>query len=192
LNAWAQALGRFAFAVFLAGCATSAPDIQIEYDRAADFNDFETYAFVKEPGTERAGYSGSITTYFQEAISHEMAVRGYCYSQDDPDLLINFFADAREFSHIQPRPNAWVSYGYYGYRFGMYHAWPAYGQEQTTVRYRVGTANIDVVDARRRQLIWEGVAKGRLTHSAANDPRSTINLLVAELFAHYPEGEFTR
>ena len=34
---------------------------------------------------------------------------------------------------------------------------------QETMHYKVGTANIDVVDARRKQLIWVAVAEGRLT-----------------------------
>ena len=31
------------------------------------------------------------------------------------------------------------------------------------MRYKVGTANIDVADAGKKKLLWEGVAEGELT-----------------------------
>ena len=44
-----------------------------------------------------------------------------------------------------------------------------------TVHYKVGTANIDVVDARKRELVWEGVAEGKLTDKVMKDPRAAVN-----------------
>jgi hypothetical protein len=79
-----------------------------------------------------------------------------------------------------------VSYGYYGYRYGMYSAWPLYADDVDTVHYRVGTANIDIVDAERNQLIWEGGAEGRLTREVMEDPQPAIESVVAELFSRYP------
>jgi len=54
------------------------------------------------------------------------------------------------------------------------------------VRYKVGTCNIDVVDAHRRQLVWEGIAEGKLSDKVMKDPRSAVNLVVTELFKQYP------
>ena len=76
--------------------------------------------------------------------------------------------------------------GYYGYRYGLYAAWPLYASDVSTVHYKVGTANIDVVDARRKQLIWEGVAEGRLTQQAMENPETGISGVVTELFRRYP------
>jgi len=189
----ASRIGRAAIAVFYAaamtflfGCAASRPDIRIDFDRSADFSRYSTYAYVEDLGTDRAGYSTLVTTYFRQAVDREMQARGYRYTERDPELLINFFADAREVTEIRPRHDVWVTYGYYGYRYGMYQAWPVYADGAQTVRYRVGTANVDIVDARRRQLIWEGVAEGRLTSDVIDDPRSAIHATVAELFQHYP------
>jgi hypothetical protein len=55
-----------------------------------------------------------------------------------------------------------------------------------TVHYKVGTANVDIVDAKRRQLIWEGVAEGRLTREVMENPQPAIESVVAELFSRYP------
>ena len=168
------------------GCATTGPDIRIDYDRAVDFSTYTTYGFVEELGTDRAGYSTLITTYFRDAVDREMQTRGYQYTETNPDLVLNFFANARDVTEIRPRSRVWVGYGYYGYRYGMYHAWPLYADDVDTVHYKIGTANIDVVDAQRRQLIWEGVAEGKLTREVMNNPRPAIHAVVADLFDRYP------
>lgn len=180
------AIGLVAAMTVLAGCAAVKPSIRIDSDRSADFDSYGSYAYVEDLGTDRAGYSTLVTNYFREAVDREMQARGYRYTETNPELLVNFFADAREVTEVRPRYDVWVTYGYYGYRYGMYHAWPVYADGAQTVRYKVGTANIDIVDARRRQLIWEGVAEGRLTSKVMDDPRSAIHETVADLFKHYP------
>ena len=75
---------------------------------------------------------------------------------------------------------------YYGYRYGLYGAWPLYDNDVRTVTYPIGTANIDVVDARQKQMIWEGVAQGRLSDQDMNNPRDSIAQVVTQLFARFP------
>lgn len=173
-------------AALLSSCAATRTDIRTDYDRSADFSAYETYAFADELGTDRAGYSTLITRHFKQAVNHEMQSRGYRYSETDPDLLVNFFANARDVTTVRSRPRMYVSYGYFGYRYGMYSAWPLYADDVDTVHYRVGTANIDIVDAERNQLIWEGVAEGRLTREVMENPQPAIVSVVAELFSRYP------
>ena len=175
-----------AAAAMFSGCAATRPDIRTDYDRSVDFNSFETYGFVDELGTDRAGYSTLITTHFKQAVEKEMGSRGYRYAEDDPDLFVNFFANVRYVTSVRPRTNVWLGYGYYGYRYGMYSAWPLYADGVDTVQFRVGTANIDIVDAERNQLIWEGVAEGRLTQEVMENPQPAIESVVAELFSRYP------
>lgn len=175
-----------AAAAVLSGCAATGPDIRTDYDRSVDFDSFETYGFVDELGTDRAGYSTLVTTHFKQAVQKEMQARGYRYTEENPDLLVNFFANVRYVTSVRRRPSLWVSYGYYGYRYGMYSAWPLYADGVDTAQYRVGTANIDIVDAERNQLIWEGVAEGRLTREVMENPQPAIESVVAELFSHYP------
>lgn len=172
--------------VLLAACAATTPDIRIDYDRSVDFSGFATYGFVDELGTDRAGYSTLVTTYFREAVDREMEARGYQYAEIDPDLLVNFFANSRDVTTVRARSSVSVGYGYYGYRYGMYHAWPLYADGVETVHYKVGTANIDIVDAQRRQLIWEGVAEGKLTNEVMENPRPAIASVVSDLFDRYP------
>jgi hypothetical protein len=173
-------------ALFAAGCATtSGPKTRIDYDKAADFSVYRTYGFPKETGTDRGGYSTLVTSYLKSAMSSQMEARGYKYSEDHPDLLVNFYMNTRERTEIRPDARASVGYGYYGYRYGLYNAWPMYDEDRT-VTYKVGTLNIDIVDAEKKQLVWEGVAEGRVSEDELQNPKVTINGVVTELMRQYP------
>src|SRR5690606_14250808 len=105
--------------MLVAGCATNrAPPTRIDYDRKADFSVYRTYGFPKETGTDRGGYSTLVTSYFKSSVSTAMEARGYKYSEDHPDLLVNFYMNTRERTEV--RPNMSLGYGYYGYRYGLY------------------------------------------------------------------------
>ena len=47
---------------------------------------------------------------------------------------------------------------------------------------QVGTVNVDIIDGERMQLIWEGVAEGRITRDDLENPRVVVDTVVAELF----------
>ncbi|MFC4310918.1 DUF4136 domain-containing protein [Steroidobacter flavus] len=173
-------------ALFAAGCATtSGPKTRIDYDRSADFSVYRTYGFPKETGTDRGGYSTLVTSYLKSAMSSQMEARGYKYSEDHPDLLVNFYMNTRERTEIRPDARASVGYGYYGYRYGLYNAWPMYDEDRT-VTYKVGTLNLDIVDAEKKQLVWEGVAEGRVSEDELQNPKVAINGVVTELMRQYP------
>jgi hypothetical protein len=181
-----KSLSLLAVAVLLAGCA-SGPDLRADYDRTADFSQYRTFGFVDSLGTDRAGYSTLVTSHFKSAISREMETRGYVLNQSAPDLLVNFNVSTREQTDVQSTPSAGMGVGYYGYRRGMYSAWPMYPvNDVQTVHYRVGTANIDVVDSKRKQLVWEGVAEGRLSDDVLKNPGPAIDSVVTAMFADYP------
>jgi hypothetical protein len=167
----------------LSACA-SGPRIRTDMDPAANFSMYRTYNFASELGTDRAGYSTLITTDFKRAVSREMEARGYRLAEN-PDLLVNFFTSVRDATSVQSTPVV-VGMDYYRYRNGLYVAWPLYGNDVRTTRYRIGTASIDVVDAARKQLVWEGMAEGRLSSKAQKDPGPAIDKVVTEIFERYP------
>jgi hypothetical protein len=180
------AVFALAAALFAAGCATtSGPKTRIDYDRSADFSVYRTYGFPKETGTDRGGYSTLVTSYLKSAMSAQMEARGYKYSEEHPDLLVNFYMNTRDRTEIRPDARASLGYGYYGYRYGLYSAWPLYDEDRT-VTYKVGTLNIDIVDAEKKQLVWEGVAEGRVSEEELQNPKVAINAVVTELMRQYP------
>jgi len=174
-------------ASLLASCSTPKINTRSQSDPNVNLASYKTWGFVAEPGTNRGGYSTPITTYFKTAITREMNSRGYVYSEDSPELLINFNTNAKEQVDIRSTPSMSYGYGYYGYRGGMYAAGPMYGgTDVSTVRYKQGTANIDVVDAAKKQLVWEGVAEGKITDTMMKNPQATIDGVILDMFANYP------
>jgi hypothetical protein len=181
----------------LAGCASKGPPIRADYDRGVDFSALHTFGFPAQTGTDRGGYATLITSHFKEAIKREMTVRGYTFTATDPDMLINFYSEARDktkvYSHPTPLMGMGYGYGGYGYggygypRYGWYSAWPFYG-DVDVVSYTAGTLKIDVVDPKREQTIWEASVEEQLTDKAQDNPQPTISRLVTSMFAKFPYG----
>jgi hypothetical protein len=171
----------------LAACAsTLAPTIRVNSAPDASFSAYGSFGFPAQTGTDRGGYSTIVTSYFKSAVREQMERRGYRYVDENPDLLVNFFANVRERTEVRTSPA--FGRGYYGYRHGLYGAWPLYEYDRDvdTVTYPIGTANIDIVDAKRKQLIWEGIAEGRIRDADMNQPQQAINTVVAQLFERFP------
>jgi hypothetical protein len=181
-----KTLALLATVLVLAACE-SGPKIRSNSDPAANFATYKTYAFMDKLGTDRGGVATPLTSYFKESVSREMNARGFRQVEGgDADLLVNFSANAQEKVDVRSTP-APVYGGYYGYRGGVYGGWYG-GTDVDTVRYKVGTANVDLVDARRKQLVWEGIAEGRLGKKAMEDPRAAVSLVVGEMFKQFPGG----
>lgn len=179
---------RYGFAIALCSllfaCASTMPEIHSRSAPDAVYSNFATFGFPEQTGTDRGGYSTLVTDYFKRAVREEMQQRGFRFVDGNPDLLVNFYANVRERTEVRTRPG--LSHGYYGYRFGLYDAWPLYDNDIETVSYPVGTANIDIVDAKRRQLIWEGIAEGRISDKAMDHPQETIRSVVSQVFGKFP------
>ena len=172
----------------LTACATAPIKVRTRVDPAADFSTYRSYGFVPVLGTNYGGKTTALTVYFMQAIRQEMDSRGYRYTEESPDLLVNFNANPRATgeSTTSISPSYGYSTGYYAYRAELYGLPVIAFEDEETVNYRVGTGNIDIVDARRKMLAWEGIAEGRLTEAMLSDPGPAIAAIVADIFAHYP------
>jgi len=174
--------------VLLSACS-SGPDIRTDYDRSVDFTGFKTYGFFSPLGIEGPNYSTIYGSIFREAISREMENRGY-RKAENPDLLINVSARLEDKTKVTTSTNpGYYGGGYYGYRRGFYDPWVGYGYGTTThvSQYTEGTINVDVVDAKDKKLIFEGVSVGRLKDDRTNEEiREAINSGVATVFTGYP------
>jgi len=166
------------------GCATD--NIRSDYDRSADFGQYETYDFFPDAGPDDTKYQSFFSRYMIAAISREMEARGYRRSED-PDILVNFNAVLREKTDVRTTPAPMYG-GYYGYRGGFYDPWMGYGYatETNVSQYTEGTFNIDLVDAHRKKLVWEAVGVGRITEKLLENLEERVNIGVAKAFAKYP------
>jgi len=172
----------------LTACATAPLKVHTRVDPSAEFSGYRSYGFVSALGTNYGGKTTALTVYFMKAVRQEMDSRGYRYTEESPDLLVNFNANPRATAESKTNisPTYGYSTGYYAYRAELYGLPVIAFEDEETVNYRVGTGNIDIVDARRKMLVWEGIAEGRLTEDMLHDPGPAIAGIVADIFAQYP------
>jgi hypothetical protein len=178
----------------LTACASAPLKVHTRVDPAASFSGYRTYGFVPVLGTNYGGKTTALTVYFMQAIRHEMDSRGYQYTEDSPDLFVNFNANplAGGDSKTSISPTYGYSTGYYAYRAELYGLPVVAFEDEETINYRVGTANIDIVDAKKKMLAWEGIAEGRLTEDMLQNPGPAIASIVAEIFEQYPARAASR
>ncbi|HKE44591.1 MAG TPA: DUF4136 domain-containing protein [Steroidobacteraceae bacterium] len=167
----------------LASCATG-PDIRVDKDPSADMASYKTFGFFDALATDRAQYSTIITSRLKQATRTQLEAKGYRYEESNPDLKVNFYVKVQEKQEIQSTPAAPV--GFYGYRAGYYGAWAGYPQDIQTYNYREGTLSIDLVDAKKDQLAWQGVANGRISDEMRKNPGPAIDAVVAQIFSNFP------
>lgn len=171
--------------LILAGCATG-PTVRSDAAANTNFSAYKSFGFMATQATDNAEYTTLVTQHFKDAISAEMAALGYQYSETNPDLLVNFNSNVETRTDVRSTPTVSVQYGYYNYRRGIYAGFPLYANDIDTVRYKYGTVNIDVVDAAKKQLIWEGIAEGTLKRADLNEPKQAIANVVQLIFQQYP------
>ena len=148
-----------------------------DFDKNADFTQYKTFAFFKA-GIDKVEVSDHDKKRILYAIENEMIAKGFTKSEK-PDLLVNIFTKARE----QVDVNQFNSGFGYGYGFG----WSPYmyGNRTSISSYTEGTLFIDLIDATKKELVWQGEGSGALTQNSG-DKEKRINEFVAEILAQYP------
>ncbi|MBN1378662.1 MAG: DUF4136 domain-containing protein [Gammaproteobacteria bacterium] len=165
----------------LGACATT-PNIDSLYDTEVDFSVYKTFTFAESQSEETVKYSTLMDKFIKSAISNELLARGYKQS-DKPDLLVNYHVNSKEKADIYGVPK--LSLSHYRYIYG-YTPWPYYTTDIRVRRYTEGTLNIDLVDAEKKQLVWEGVFIDKVRKNTMDDLKQRINHAVKLVFEEYP------
>jgi hypothetical protein len=163
-------------AAALAGCATR-PATFAQKDPQVDLYEFKTFAFF-EPSdgqVRRAGYSTLVGEQLKHATRAQLERLGYVYDASKPDLRVNIMLSVQQRTEIRSTPNTARL---------PYRAWGTTSID--TVDYHEGTLAIDLVDARRRTMVWRGVVQDRLTRKAVQNTDETARDAVKMVFARYP------
>lgn len=148
-----------------------------DFDKNADFGTYKTFAFFKA-GIDKVEVSDLDKKRILHAIENEMIAKGFTKS-DKPDLLVNIFTKAREQVNVnQFSPG--FGYGY-GYGWNPY----IYGSRTSVSSYTEGTLFIDLIDASKKELVWQGEGSGVLTQNTG-DKEKRINEFVAKILSQYP------
>lgn len=184
LTTGALRLALLLLVVLVAGCATG-PRITTDTDPSADFSRYSSFAFFEPLAIEDKGYATPNSKRMKAAARRELEARGYVYDEAKPDLLVNINAYINERQDVVSTPYLQHNL-YYSYRFRGYVSSPYWVNRTDVYSYTEGTLNVDLVDAREKQLVWEGVAVGRMANTKPSERDTRINQAIGEIFAKYP------
>ena len=171
-----KTLKIFSAITFLILTSCSSVSVYSDYDKKVDFSAYKTYAFYKT-GIDKVEISDLDKRRILNAIDQQMVAKGFTKSEN-PDLLINLFTKSREQVNVNQFNAGW------GWGWG----WNPYfmGGQQTSVSTSTqGSLYIDFVDAKKKEMIWQGEGIGTLTRNIDKKDEK-IAEFVAKILAQYP------
>jgi hypothetical protein len=160
--------------VALMGTTTLAQNITYDFDRAAHFSSFRTYAWVRGVALPDEINHNRIV----RAVSAQLAAKGLTRVDinERPDLLVAYHATFDKDLQITGFSTGWGPYRLAG-RSGVARA-----EEILN-----GTLAVDLVDARTRTIVWRGLASKEVDVKADPGKRErNINRAAERLFKNYP------
>ncbi|OYU81633.1 MAG: hypothetical protein CFE23_03950 [Flavobacterium sp. BFFFF1] len=163
--------------VILSAC--SSVRVASDYDKSVDYTSFKTYAFLKN-GIDKVEISDLDKKRILHAIEDQMTAKGLSKSET-PDLMVNIFTKARQEVNVNQFYSGWG----YGWGFG----WNPWGFNNTYVTTNTeGTLFIDLIDAKKKELVWQGEGSGYLT----KDPKKKderVSEFVSKILSQFPPSK---
>lgn len=160
-----------------------------DYDKEADFNSYKSYAFYKT-GIDKAQISDLDKKRILTAIETEMSSRGFVKSKQ-PDVLVSIFTLEKERVNVY---NNNFGYGWgwgWGYGYGYWNPWlwggPGYYGGSSVSTDTVGSLYIDLIDAKNKELVWQGRGVGTLNNTKNIEKKEErIREFVSQILEKYP------
>lgn len=160
--------------ITLSSC--SSVRVASDYDKQANFNSYKSYAFFK-PGIDKAEISDLDKKRILRAIEADMSAKGFTKSEN-PDVLVSIFTKTKENVNVYQNNFGW------GWGWG-WNPW-IWGPAQNTVsRTTEGTLYIDLIDASKKELIWQGMGTAALTKKV-DKKQEKMNQIVSAILEKYP------
>ena len=172
--------------IALALAVTALPSIALaqkttyDFDKTAPFGTYKTYAFQK--GTP----SGQplIDQRIVAGIEMQLAAKGFTKSEASPDVFVIYHVALDKQQSISSFSSG-PMYGPYGYGWGG-----GWGTTHTDVRVNdilVGSLAIDMVDSKKKQMVWRGLGSKEIDTGAKPEKRDkNIAKAVEKIFKNYP------
>ncbi|MEO4004482.1 MULTISPECIES: DUF4136 domain-containing protein [unclassified Flavobacterium] len=154
----------------------SSVRVASDFDNRTDFSQYKTYAFHKD-GIDKVEISDLDKRRILRAIDDQMTAKGFTKS-DNPDMLVNIFTKSSEQVNVSQFNTGWG----WGYGYGWGWGGPSYSTVSTTTE---GTLYIDLIDARKKELIWQGIGTGVLTRNREKK-EERINEFVSKILMQFP------
>jgi len=178
-----KTLPLLALLILLSSC--SSVKVVADYDKEAKFNDYKTFAFFKT-GIDKAEISDLDKRRILRAIEAELLAKGFTKSEK-PDLLVSLFTKSQQ--RVDVYNNSWGNggWGWGGYGgFGPSWGWD-WNQQPSVSTSMQGHLYIDLIDANKKELVWQGMGTGYLSRNMEKK-EARIKEFVTKIMEKYPPG----
>jgi len=170
-----------AAALSFVGAGAFAQDVKVDYDKAADFTKYKTFAIKLGTSWNNPLSEKRVLAEIQQGLTE----KGWTATTDDAkaDAVVVLHGATEK----QKSLNTFYSGGYGGY--GWRGGWGSGMSSSTTTvdEYTVGTLVVDIFDAKSKQLVYRGTASDEIS----NKPEKNAKKLAKasdKLFKDFPPG----
>ncbi len=163
-----------------------------DYDPSADFSTYKTFSYLPWNKQSDQLLTDFDKRRFRAAVTFEMEALGYTKVEVEGDLTINIFLIVDQKTGTSAYTDYYTSGVGVGYYYGPWgYNNPGGVSAYTTMHsydYKEGTLILDLLDREKKQLAWQGTAKGTLkSNPAAKD--EGIKSVIYRLFTKFPQEE---
>lgn len=182
-----KTLSILALLIIVTSC--SSVRVATDYDQNVAFNEYKTFAFFKT-GIDKAEINDLDKRRILRAIEAELLAKGFTKSEN-PDLLVSLFTKSQQ--RVDVYNNAWGmgawgwggwGWGGFGPGFGPGWGWGSNNQPSTSVSVE-GVLYIDLIDANKKELVWQGMGTGFLSRNM-DKKEQRIKEFVTKIMEKYP------
>jgi hypothetical protein len=169
--------------VFLSGALTLtmasaalAQKVTTDYDKAANFSQYKTFSWIKEPNTTNPLMRQRVI----EEINAALAAKGLQLVSSGGDIAIASHAATKEQHTLN------TFYDGFGGGWGWRRFGGGFGSATTMVStYQVGTLVVDMFDGKSKEAIWRGTATKTLSDNPEKNSKS-LHEAIAKMFKKFP------
>lgn len=166
----------------LSGCTTI--DVKTDFDPSADFTRFHSFAFAGLTDLNQGGVlDNSLTRKRLETIlGRELTQKGLqqVALDEHPDLLVHYWMGIKDKQRVE---STGPTVGAYGWRGG--YGWGAGYSGVTTYEYREGTLITDLVEPKKKELVWRATMVANL-EDTAQDNIALVEEAIARAYKDFP------
>lgn len=167
------------FVALLACTTVQGQKVETGYDKDADFAQYKTFGWVKR---DVPPPNPLLAALIANNIEVELKEKGLRRVDRNPDLLVSFYGGATAQSAFAPGDPGFTAYG----GEPITGAWGGSAPATPLPHLMKGTLAIDLVDTRKRNLVWRAVANTNLDYDNRNKMLNQVNKAIVEMFKKYP------
>jgi hypothetical protein len=166
-------ISTIGLALLMMANAAFAQKVTTDYNRSANFAQYKTFMWIKEPKTS----DPLMRQRVMDDINAALAAKGLQLVTSDADLCVAAHAATKEERTLDTFYNGFGG----GWRWGG-----RFGSATTTVNtYEVGTLVVDLFDAKMKEAIWRGTSTKTLSENPQKNA-DNLNKAVDDMFRKFP------